>query len=54
MLPTQKAYWKPFKDIKRKHLHEKACFTRYMSNLGLNTLPKSKGDLWYDWDEKKI
>ena len=48
VLPTQKANKKPSKDIKRKYLHEKVYFTRYMSNLGLNTLPKTKGDLWYD------
>ena len=59
VLPTQKAYWKPFKDIKKKYLHEKVYFTRYiyftryMSNLGLNYLAKAKGNLWYDWDEKK-
>ena len=24
-----------------------------MSNLGMNYLAKTKGSLWYDWDEQK-
>ena len=54
VLPTQKAYWKPFSKIKRKDLQTKVYFTRYVSDLGLNYFAKTKGNLWYGWDENKF
>ena len=55
VLPTQKPYYKPFKELSKKYRsrQRKIYFTRYLSNLGLNSLAKTKGNLWYDYDEKK-
>ena len=50
---TNKHFWKPFKEITRKHLQTKIYFTRCISNLGLNDFAKCKGNYWYDWNEKK-
>ena len=52
LFPTHKQYWKPFKEISRKHQRERVYFTRYMSNYGMNYLANTKGLLWYDWDKK--
>ena len=53
LFPTYKQYWKPFKELTKKDLRQKVYYTRYMSNLGMNYLAKTKGSLWYGWDEQK-
>ena len=54
VLATDIHFWKLFNEIKKKYLPTKVYFTRYMSNLGLNDLAKTKGNLWYDWDKKNL
>ena len=49
VLPTNRHLWKPYEEVKFKHLPSKMYLTRYMSNTGLNSLAKSRGELWYDW-----
>ena len=60
VLPTDRHLWKPYDKIKWKHLQiylhltVKIYLTRYMSNIGLNSFAKSKGNLWYDWFENRF
>ena len=46
-----KPYWKA--NVKEKYKERKVYFTRYMSNLGLNAIAKTKGPLWYNHKFKK-
>ena len=52
LFPTHK-HWIPFKELTKKDLRQKIYYMRYMSNLGISYLAKTKQSLWYDWDEKK-
>ena len=54
VLPTNRYFWKPYEDVKFKHLPSKIYLTRYMSNIRPNSLAKSKGNLWYDWFDKRF
>ena len=53
LFPTDKQYWKPYKDISKDKLRKDINYTRYMSNYGLNYFAKTKGHLWYDWNEHR-
>ena len=38
VLPNNRHLWKPYENIKFKHLPSKIYLARYMSNIGLNSL----------------
>ena len=50
--PSDKKYWKPYFKISKDKTRQKIKYTRYMSGLSLNYYAKTKGHLWYDWDEQ--
>ena len=52
LFPADKKYWKPYSEISKDKIRQDINYTRYMSTLGLNYYAKTKGQLWYDWDEQ--
>ena len=52
VLACHEGYWK--KNVKSKYKRQKVYMTRYMSNLGLKRLAKTKEHMWCNWRLKKF
>ena len=53
LFPADKKYCKPYNEISKDKIRQNINYTRYMSNYGINYFAKTKGHLWYDWDEQQ-